>query len=337
MTLNSLWFALIVILFTGFFVLEGFDFGVGILAPIVGKSDEERRLLYNSIGPFWDGNEVWLIAAGGAMFAAFPQWYATLFSGFYIPLFLLVIALIARGVGLEYRSKLPAQHWRKAWDTAIFLGSVLPPIIWGIALANIMKGVPIDAQMNDVGSLWGLVNLYSVVCAIALMLLFATHGALFLTLKTTGEIQTRARKAARRTGLWTTIFMLIFVILSYFYSSIFSKTGIDPGTIAVLAGISLISVPFFIRAKKDGWAFLMTSFTIVFSTITVFIDLFPRVMVSSLNPNWSLTIYNAASNPYSLRVMTWIALTLLPIILGYTIWTFWTFRRRLSLQDHMEY
>ncbi|GMA62152.1 hypothetical protein GCM10025859_25920 [Alicyclobacillus fastidiosus] len=213
----------------------------------------------------------------------------------------------------------------------------MPPIIWGIALANMMKGVPIDAHMNDVGSLWGLVNLYSVVCAIAMMLLFATHGALFLTLKTTGKIQERARKAARRIGFLATISMLIFVILSFFDSNIFLKTRIDPIVIAVLAGISLISVPFFIRAKKDGWAFLMTSFTIIFSTVMVFIDLFPRVMVSSLNLKWSLTIYNASSNPYSLRVMTWIGLTLLPIIIGYTIWTFWTFRKRLSLHDQMEY
>ncbi|KPV44454.1 cytochrome d ubiquinol oxidase subunit II [Alicyclobacillus ferrooxydans] len=337
MNLNILWFILIAVLFIGFFFLEGFDFGVGILMPFLGKTDGERRAIINTIGPFWDGNEVWLLTAGGAMFAAFPNWYATLFSGFYLALFLLLVALIGRGVAFEFRSKLENPKWRRVWDYVIFGGSLLPPLLWGVALANLMRGVPIDAKMNYVGTFWGLLNTYALVGGAAMILLFILHGALFLSLKTEGELQQKARNVGLAIGAWTTVLMLFFVVLSYFDTDMFTRHGVDPGPVPILAGLALFSVQFFIRAKRDGWGFLMTGLTIALSTVTVFMDLFPRVMVSSLSPDWSLTIYNAASNPYSLKVMTIVALTLVPIVLAYQIWTYWIFRRRVHLSDHMDY
>ncbi|MBX6353140.1 MAG: cytochrome d ubiquinol oxidase subunit II [Thermoflavifilum sp.] len=337
MTLNTLWFMLIALLFIGFFFLEGFDYGVGILLPFIARTDDERRVVINTIGPFWDANEVWFITAGGAMFAAFPNWYATLFSGFYIALFLLLIALIGRGVAFEFRSKVEHVRWRRFWDSVIFVGSLLPPLLWGVALANMMRGVPIDAHMNFVGSFWNLISLYSIAGGVSVALLFTLHGALFISLRTDGVLQRRARSAAMGVGAWATVITFLFVVLSYLETDMFTRHGVDPGAVPILAGLSLFSVQFFIRAKRDGWAFFMTGLTIILSTITVFMDLYPRVMVSSLNPAWSLTIYNAASNPYSLKVMTIIALTVLPLVLLYQGWSYWVFRKRISAEHRLEY
>jgi cytochrome d ubiquinol oxidase subunit II len=335
--LPTIWFILITVLFIGFFFLEGFDFGVGILTPFLGKNDADRRVIINTIGPFWDGNEVWFITAGGAMFAAFPNWYATLFSGFYMALFLMLVALIGRGVAFEFRSKLQNPKWRKTWDWIIFWGSLLPPFLWGIALANLMRGVPIDAKMNYVGSFWDLISLYTVTAGVSIVLLFMLHGALFLALKTEGVIRDRARAVALRIGAWTTIMLFIFVILSYIETDMFTRHGIDPGAVPILAGLALFSVQFFLKAKRDGWAFIMTGITIALSTITVFMDLFPRLMISSLNPDWSLTIYNASSSDYSLKVMTIIAVSVIPFVLAYQIWSYWVFRKRVTHSDHMDY
>ncbi|MCL6592938.1 MAG: cytochrome d ubiquinol oxidase subunit II [Alicyclobacillus sp.] len=337
MDLNTLWFLIIAWLFTGFFVLEGFDFGVGMLLPWLGRTDDERRVILNTIGPFWDANEVWFISAGASLFAAFPNWYATLFSGFYLALFFLLVALIGRGVAFEFRSKLTSPAWRQAWDWVIFGGSLLPPLLWGVALANMMRGVPIDASMNYVGTFWDLLSVYALLGGVSVTLLFLLHGALFLTLRTADQVQARARKVALGIGAWTTAVTFLFVVLSYIETDMFSKLGIDPGTVPLLAGLALFSVQFFIRARRDGWAFAMTSLTIVLSTATVFIDLYPRVMVSSLRPEWSLTVYNTAANPYSLQVMTWIALTVLPLVLLYQGWSYWVFRRRIRLTDPHEY
>jgi len=335
--LPTIWFILITVLFIGFFFLEGFDFGVGILTPFLGKNDSDRRVIINTIGPFWDGNEVWFITAGGAMFAAFPNWYATLFSGFYMALFLMLIALIGRGVSFEFRSKLQNPKWRNTWDWIIFGGSILPPFLWGVALANLMRGVPIDAKMNYVGTFWDLISLYSVTAGVSIVLLFMLHGALFLALKTEGVIRDRARAVALRIGAWTTILMFIFVILSYIETDMFTRHGIDPGAVPILAGLALFSVQFFLKAKRDGWAFIMTGITIALSTITVFMDLFPRVMISSLNPDWNLTIYNASSSDYSLKVMTIIAVSVIPFVLAYQIWSYWVFRKRVTHSDHLDY
>ncbi|GBF76358.1 cytochrome c oxidase assembly protein [Paenibacillus sp. 598K] len=335
--LETVWFILIAVLFIGFFFLEGFDFGVGMLTPFLGKTDTERRVVINTIGPFWDGNEVWLITAGGAMFAAFPNWYATLFSGFYMALFLMLLALIGRGVAFEFRSKLESKRWRTMWDWIICIGSLLPALLWGVALANLMRGVPIDASMNYVGSFWDLLSPYSIAAGLSMVLLFLLHGALFLSLKTEGVLRDRARRVAQRIGAWTSAVLLLFVVLSYFETEMFSSQGINPGLVPVLAGMALLSVHFFIKAGRDGWAFIMTGATIVLSTITVFLLMFPNVMISSLNPDWSLTVYNAASNTYTLKVMTIVAATVLPFVLAYQAWTYWVFRKRVTAQDHLDY
>lgn len=335
--LESLWFALIAVLFIGFFFLEGFDFGVGMLARFLGKNDTERRVVINTIGPFWDGNEVWLITAGGAMFAAFPNWYASLFSGFYLALFFMLIALIGRGVAFEFRSKLESLKWRNVWDWVIFFGSLLPPFLWGVALANLMRGVPIDASQNFVGNFWDLISVYSVLAGVSMVLLFLLHGSMFIALKTTDEIKGRAEKFALRIGKWTSVIMFIFVVMSYFETEMFTGQGINPGSIPILAGICLLSVHFFVKAGMNGWGFIMTGATIILSTITVFICLFPNVMISSLNPEWSLTIYNTASNAYTLKVMTIVAVTFVPIVIAYQTWNYWVFRKRVSVKDHLDY
>lgn len=337
MSLNTLWFILIAVLFTGFFVLEGFDFGVGMLVPVLGKTDEERRLLINSIGPFWDANEVWLITAGAAMFAAFPDWYATLFSGFYVALSVMLLALMARGVAFEFRSKLSGTGWRTFWDWAACIGSLLPPVLWGVALANMMRGVPIDENKNFVGTFWDLISPFTVLGGIVLMLMCALHGTLFLTLRMSGELSTRARSAAKRIGVFASISMFLFVIYSYFQTDLFQRIGLDPGSLPVLAGLSLICVPFLVYTEHDGWAFLLNALTIVCASATVFYDLFPRVMISSLNPAWDLTIYNSASGHYSLTVMTVVALSILPIVFVYQGWTYWVFRHRLKSGGHLDY
>lgn len=335
--LETVWFVLITVLFIGFFFLEGFDFGVGMLLPFLGKSDVDRRVIINTIGPVWDGNEVWFITAGGAMFAAFPNWYATLFSGFYMALFLLLVALIGRGVAFEFRSKLPNRTWRSTWDWIIFFGSLLPPLLWGVALANLMRGVPIDASMNYVGSFWDLISVYSVSAGVSMVLLFLLHGSLYLSLKTTGSIREESRRFALRIGAWTTAMMGLFIVLSYFETDMFTRHGIVPGTVPTLAGLSLISVWYFVRSKHEGWAFAMTGVTIVLSTITVFMSLFPRVMISSIDPAFDLTIYNAASSPYTLKIMTIVAVSTIPFVLAYQAWTYWVFRKRISPSDHLEY
>ncbi len=330
MTLNILWFLLITILFTGFFFLEGFDFGVGMLLPFLGKNDAQRRLVINTIGPFWDANEVWLLTAGGAMFAAFPQWYATLFSGFYLPLVLMLLALIVRGVAFEFRSKDERPAWRSFWDWMIFLGSTLPGFLWGVAITNVIEGVPIDAQMNYVGGFWSLLNPYALLGGLAFVALFLLHGAIFMSLKTEGEMQSKAFRAANYVWLPAVVLVFLFVFIGYFTTDVFVRLGVDPGVAPLGAGAALLSAGWFIKRQWGGWAFLLTGLTIILSTLTIFLGLFPRVMISSLNPVWDLTISNAASSPYTLTVMSWIALLFVPIVLAYQGWNYWVFRQRLG-------
>lgn len=337
MDLNTIWFILIAVLFIGFFFLEGFDYGVGILLPIIGKEDRERRAIINSIGTFWDGNEVWMLTAGGAMFAAFPNWYATLFSGFYLALVVMLLALIARGVAFEYRSKKEDPVWRNRWDWAIFVGSFIPAFLWGVAISNLIRGVPIDDKMNFTGNFFTLLNPYSLIGGVASLLLFTLHGSIFLSLKLTDNLLDGARKIANKLWLPATIVLFVYVILGYFDTDMFSKLGVNPGVVPIVAGLAILSVGYLLKIKKEGWAFVMTGITIAFSTITVFMGLFPRVMVSSTNPDWSLTIYNASSSPYTLKVMTIIAVIFVPIVLAYQAWSYWIFRKRVSTKQKLEY
>ena len=334
MDLNTLWFLLITVLFTGFFFLEGFDFGVGILLPFIGRDDGERRSMLEAIGPFWDGNEVWMITAGGAMFAAFPNWYATLFSGFYVALLLLLVALILRGAALEFRNRDQGRRWRTFWDWMLFGGSVLPGFLWGVAIANIMEGVPIDAHMNYVGGFWNLLNPYALLGGVAFVGLFTLHGALFLGLRTEGNVRLKAQMMAKTLWLSVTLLVFAFVVAGYVTTDIFTRLGIDPGIAPLGAGAALLACGWLIYHRQSGWAFGMTGLTIILSTLTIFQGLYPRVMISSLNHAWDLTIYNASSSPYTLTVMTWIALTMVPIVLAYQAWTYWVFRKRLHAPLH---
>jgi cytochrome d ubiquinol oxidase subunit II len=337
MDLNTLWFILVAVLFVGFFLLEGFDYGVGILLPFLGKDDRDRRVIINTIGPFWDGNEVWLITAGGAMFAAFPNWYATMFSGFYLALVLMLLALIVRGVAFEFRSKDRHPQWRVFWDWMVFGGSLVPALLWGVAFANLIRGVPINAEMQYVGSFWTLLNPYALLGGLTYLSAFALHGAIFLSLKTKGEIMERAYTAAKRLWLPTVALVVVYAAAGYFATDMFTRLGINPGPIPLGAAVALLASGWFIHQRRSGWAFVMTGLTIALSAATVAIGLYPRVMVSSLNPAWSLTIYNAASGPYTLRLMTIVALVFVPIVLIYQGWSYWVFRRRIGREDSLEY
>jgi cytochrome d ubiquinol oxidase subunit II len=337
MDLNTLWFVLIGVLFTGYFVLEGFDFGVGILLPFLGKTDSERRRIINTIGPVWDGNEVWILAGGGAIFAAFPHWYATLFSGFYLALLLMLLALIVRAVAFEFRSKDKHATWRATWDWLIFFGSAVPALLWGVALANLLKGTPIDATKTFTGGFFDLLSPYTLIAGLASLALFTTHGAIFLNLKSTDPIRARSLAITRKVGPAATTLLLLFAVGTYIWTDAFTRAGVNPGLVPLLALGSLLAAGALIHRGRMGWSFVLTTLTILFTTATMFLSLYPRVMVSSLDPDWSLTIYNASSTPYTLTVMSIVALIFVPIVLAYQAWTYWVFRHRVTAETELEY
>jgi len=325
-----IWFILIGVLWVGFFFLEGFDFGVGMLLPFLGKEDNERRAIINTIGPHWDGNEVWLLTAGGATFAAFPHWYATLFSGFYPALFLLLLALIVRGVAFEFRSKDANPKWRSLWDWCIFVGSLLAALLLGVAFANLAHGVPINADMHYVGTFWTLLNPFGLIGGVGTIGIFLLHGAIFLDMKTEGVIHERAHNFARKFWLVQVILTLVLLVSTYFFTDILDQLGVNPGIVPITGFITMILTGTFLNRKRIGWAFAMTGVTVALTLTTAFMIMFPRVMISTLNPEWSLTIYNASSSAYTLQVMTIVALVFTPIVLGYQAWTYWVFRKRVS-------
>ncbi|WP_422756364.1 cytochrome d ubiquinol oxidase subunit II [Micromonospora sp. WMMD708] len=328
MELTTIWFLLVAVLFTGYFILEGFDFGVGMLLPVLGRDDRQRRVLINTIGPVWDGNEVWLITAGGAMFAAFPEWYATLFSGFYLPLLLILLALIARGVAFEYRHKRPEAAWKRRWDHAIFWGSAIPALLWGVAFANIFRGVPLSADHEYVGGLVDLLNPYALLGGLTTLGLFLTHGAVFLALKTTGDIRHRAGTLAVTLGTGTAVAAVAF--LTWTLTIRANPAAI---TLAVGAALALLGALAAARARREGWAFTGTALAIALAVATLFTALFPNVMPSTGDPAGTLTATNAASTPYTLKIMTWVAVVFTPIVLAYQSWTYWVFRKRIGVQN----
>jgi len=327
--LTTFWFIAIAVLFVGYFVLEGFDFGVGILLPVLGRDDTRRRVLINTIGPVWDGNEVWLIAAGGAMFAAFPEWYATVFSGFYLPLLLILLALIGRGVAFEYRGKREHPQWRRRWDRTIVAGSLVPAVLWGVAFANIVRGVPVDAAGEYAGTLWTLLNPYALLGGATTLALFALHGAVFLALKTSGEIRDDANRLARRLG------PVAVVLAAGFLAATLAVTGAT-GPVLGLAGAAaaaLVGALVANRRRREGWAFAGTAVAIGLAVVALFTALFPDVLPSTLDPAYTLTTSNASSSPYTLRIMTWVALVFLSLVVGYQAWSYWVFRRRIGTRD----
>ncbi len=331
LNLETLWFVLIGVMWTGYFFLEGFDFGVGVLMPFLGRDDTDRRVVINTIGPVWDGNEVWLIVAGGATFAAFPEWYATLFSGFYLALFLILAALIFRGVAFEFRGKDRNPKWRAWWDRAIFWGSAVPALLWGVAFANILRGVPIDANHEWAGSFFDLLNPYALLGGLTSFLLFTLHGGVFLTLRTEGELRDRARRVAQMLALPATAAVLAFLTWTFF--GIRESNGVKPGGTSLLAIVAVVAAMWLVRRRVDRWAFVATGLSIVLIMATIFMDLYPRVMPSSLGSANDLTVWNASSAHYTLKVMTIVALIFTPLVLAYQGWTYWVFRKRVRRED----
>lgn len=325
MELSEFWFILIAVLWTGYFFLEGFDFGVGMLLHPLGRDDADRRVMINTIGPVWDGNEVWLLTAGGAMFAAFPEWYATLFSGFYLALFLILIALILRGVAFEYRGKVDSDRWRRRWDLAIAVGSWVPAVLWGVAFANIVAGVPINEYGTFTGNLFTLLNPFALLGGVTTAALFALHGAVFLALKTTGDMRDRANEVAGP--------MAIVAIVAGGGFLIWNQIARGAGWtwIPVLTAAGALIVAFVAnRAGREGWAFTATGIAIAMAVVALFGSLYPDVMPSTTDPAYSLTIANASSSSYTLKVMTWVALIMTPVVLAYQSWTYWVFRKRIG-------
>ncbi len=310
--------------------MEGFDFGVGILLPVLGRGDEtRRRVLLNTIGPVWDGNEVWLLVAGGATFAAFPEWYAALFSGFYLPLLIILVALIVRGVAFEYRGKVDSDRWRRSWDIAIVVGSLVPALLWGVAFGNIVRGVKLDAGHHYVGGFFDLLNPYALLGGLTTLLLFTTHGAIFLALKTSGEVRARRPPVGRPGRCWP-LWSRPAGSCCGRRSRTASRSPPSPRSsrrsrwsVRLLAN----------RSGREGWAFLATALTIVAATATLFLALHPNVLPSTLDQAFSLTVTNASSTPYTLKVMTWVAVAFTPVVLVYQGWTYWVFRKRIGTEN----
>ncbi|MGW6378815.1 cytochrome d ubiquinol oxidase subunit II [Rhodococcus sp. NPDC055112] len=328
MGLQEFWFILIAVLFVGYFVLEGFDFGVGMLFPVLGRTDTRRRVMLNTIGPVWDGNEVWLITGGGALFAAFPDWYATLFSGFYIPLLLILVALILRVCAIEWRGKIDDDRWRARADWGIMIGSWVPAVLWGVAFANIVRGVAIDENKQVTSGFFALLNPYALLGGATTALVFALHGAVFLALKTADEVRADAVKLAARLSVPTVLVAGAFVL----WTQIAYGKGWTWILVAVAAA-ALLGVVALTAAAREGWAFVLTSVAVIATVVLLFGSLFPNVMPSTIDEAYSLTIYNASSSPYTLKVMTWAAVIMTPVVLIYQGWTYWVFRQRISTKQ----
>jgi cytochrome d ubiquinol oxidase subunit II len=325
-----LWFYLIGVLWLGYFFLEGFDFGVGTLLPFVSKDDLDRRVVINTIGPVWDGNEVWLITAGGATFAAFPLWYATVFSGFYLALFLVLAALIFRGMAFEFRHKRDDAKWAQWWDRAIFWGSALPALLWGVAFADFVHGVPIGANATWTGNFFDLVKPYALLGGLSTLLLFTLHGATYLGLKTEGDVRVRSRAIAMGLAPVTLVVVTAFLAWTYQTAHTMHHVGLVPPLLPILGLIALAGVGWLVRDNLEGWAFIATALTIVAFIATLFLNLYPNVLISSVSPHFDISIAASASHPYTLKVMSWVALIFLPFVLLYQSWTYWIFKKRVA-------
>lgn len=337
MDLTIVWFLVVGVLLIGYFVLDGFDFGVGMALPFLGKDNVDRRLIINTIGPVWDLNETWLIVAGACLFAAFPEWYATMFSGFYLALLLILVALILRGVSFEYRHQGKGPKWTGWFDRFIFWGSLLPPLLWGTAFANLVQGLPISPLETGgwvyEGTLLTLLNPYGLLGGLAVTLLCFTHGLVFIALKTMGDMRDRARALATKVGIVTVVVAAAFLIWT-----VLMRVG-DPNfgivlLLAVLAAVALVAGIVFNLAGREGWAFTFNALTIAFALLTIFMALFPNLMISTTDPAYSMSIAGAASSQKTLELMTWVAVFTLPLVLAYQAWTYWIFRKRLS-REHI--
>ena len=325
MHLHTLWFVILAILWVGFFVLEGFDFGVGALHALLGRADTERRVAINTIGPWWDGNEVWLVVAGAGTFAAFPAWYATMFSALYLALLLVLVALMARGVAFEFRGKSDDPRWRAAWTWSLTLGSLLIPLLIGVGLGDLLNGLPIDSAHDYTGNFFDLLTPYGLWTGVTLLGLCLLHGATFLKLRTTGELRERARRAARPLG-WAAIALVLGFVA---WTLSLNSSADVPGPVQVLAVIAVVFAARLASSDHDGWAFTSSAVAIAATVGSIFIDLYPRVMVSSTNSAYNLTVKNAASGHYALVVMSIVTVLFLPLVLLYQGWSFYIFRARV--------
>jgi cytochrome bd ubiquinol oxidase subunit II len=327
MELTTVWFALIGVLWAGYFVLEGFDFGVGMLLPVLGRDETRRRVLINTIGPVWDGNEVWVLVAGGATFAAFPEWYATLFSGFYLPLLAILVALILRGVAFEYRGKRDSPQWRRGWDACIIGGSLVPALLWGVAFGNILRGVALDAKHEYVGGVLDLLNPYALLGGATTLTLFLLHGTVFVALKTDGPIRHDAARLAKRLAGPVVLVAAAFLLWTQLVHD-----DLAGWILSALAALALLAAVVAILRQREGLAFVGTALTVLLATAALFVTLFPQVMPTTLPGGESLTVTNAASTPYTLKIMTWVAVVFTPVVLCYQAWTYWVFRKRIRVE-----
>ncbi|MGP3534666.1 cytochrome d ubiquinol oxidase subunit II [Microbacterium sp. RD1] len=325
MDLAYLWFWIVGVLFVGYFVLDGFDFGVGMSLPFLGRDDVSRRQIINTIGPVWDLNETWVIVAGACLFAAFPEWYATMFSGFYLPLLLILLALIARGVSFEYRHQRESLRWKRAFDRMIVIGSALPAFLWGVAVANIVQGVPLDGDHEFTGSFLTLLNPYGLLGGLTTLLLFFVHGVYFVALKTDGRVHDDARRLATRAGVATVAVASVFVAWT-----VLAHLSLPVVALGALAAVLLLSSLVANLRDREGWAFGFGAGTILAAVLMLWCALFPNVMPSTTDAAHSLTIENASSSDYTLTIMSWAALIFLPLAIVYQGWTYWVFRKRVT-------
>ncbi len=329
MRLVPFWFIVITVLWTGFFVLEGFDFGVGMLHGVAGRDEAGRRAAINTIGPLWDGNEVWLIVAAAAIFAAFPGWYATMFSGLYLGLVLLLVALIIRGISFEYRGKRDAVRWRRSYDGMMTTGSVAAPLLIGLALGDLLAGLPINSHQDYTGSFWDLFQPYALFTGVTLVLLCALHGATFLTLRTTGDLRDRAGLLSRRLAPAAAAVVTGFAI----WTHVTASTTFFLNPVELLAILAALAAAWLVHERREGFAFAATTVTMAACIVSIFVGLYPNVMISSTSAAYDLTVHNTASNGYALKIMTVVAVVLLPFVLGYQAWSYYVFRRRISAQE----
>lgn len=331
MDLATIWFFVVGVLFVGYFVLDGFDFGVGMSLPFLGKDEVSRRQVINTIGPVWDLNETWVIVAGACLFAAFPEWYATMFSGFYLALLLILLTLIARGVSFEYRHQRDSLRWKRGFDRMIVIGSAVPALLWGVAVGNLVQGVPIDADHEYAGTFLTLLNPYGLWVGATTLLLFWLHGVYFIGLKTDGAVHDGAQALAKKLALPTVVFAAVTVVWTYVIAA-------DRGApllwavlvCGVIAALALVASVVWNWIDMDGKAFAAGAVTIVFAVLTLWLALFPYVMPSTIDESYSLTIQNASSTEYTLTIMSWAALIFLPLVLAYQGWTYWVFRKRVT-------
>lgn len=331
MDLHIFWFALIAVLFAGFFFLEGFDYGVGILLPFVSDRDSDRRLVINSIGSVWDGNEVWIIGAGGAIFAAFPLWYSTLFSAFYLALVIVLIAFGLRGAAMEFRSKSKFRRWRTFWDVSLFVSSSLLALLWGVVIGNLIKGLPV-AEGRFIGNIFSLLNLYALIAGVLFFMIFAFHGACFLRLKIdkTSNVWFTVNRIVPQLHRVASIIFLFFVLITVKEANLVTK----PFAFSMFAVAFALFVLAGVRSqKRNVLSFVLCGLSIVLTTLAVFVNSFPYTIISELGRDWNLTIYNSSSSEYSLRIMMIVALIFVPIVILYQAAAYFIFRKRLSVKD----